>query len=145
VTLRLFLDANILFTAAYSSDGLSALLFELRRREILTLLTSAPAIEEAHVNLQLKRPEALDNFTSMLKLVEVIDTPAQSPLQLSLPEDDLLIFTTAIAGRATHFLTGDKKHFGRYFDEPKKTAGIHIQTVRQFFNERFGDDRKKAP
>jgi hypothetical protein len=47
--LRVFLDANVLFTAAYSPDGLSA------------LLTSPLAIVEAERNLEAKRPA--DHFS----------------------------------------------------------------------------------
>jgi hypothetical protein len=57
---------------------------------------------------------------------------------IALPDDDQLIFAAAVASRATHLLTGDKKHFGPCFDDPKRTAGIKIQTVRTFFSDRFG-------
>jgi predicted nucleic acid-binding protein len=137
LNLRIFLDANILFTAAYSPDGLSALLFELRRRKILLLLTSEHALEEAQVNLRIKKTAALGVLTSMTELLELIHAPHQSPVLLDLPEDDLLIFASAVAGRASHLLTGDRKHFGRYFNKPDKTAGIRIQTGRQFFDDRF--------
>ena len=137
MNLRLFLDANILFTAAYRSDGLSALLFELRRRDLLQLTVSEQAIEEARINLELKRPDVLGKFRGFIKLLEVIHTPAKCPLALNLPEDDLAIFAAALAARATHLITGDKKHFGRYFDKPEQTGGLIIQTVRQFFDERF--------
>jgi predicted nucleic acid-binding protein len=137
LNLRIFLDANILFTAAYSPEGLSSLLFDLRRRKILALLTSEHALEEARVNLQIKKSSAIDHLSSMTGLLELVHAPAASPVSLELPEDDLLIFAAAVAGSATHLLTGDSKHFGRYFNKPNKTAGIQIQTVRQFFDERF--------
>jgi predicted nucleic acid-binding protein len=57
--LRVFLDANILFTAAYSLDGLSAFLIELATAGRLTLLTSPLAVVEAERNLETKRPAAL--------------------------------------------------------------------------------------
>jgi predicted nucleic acid-binding protein len=135
--LHLFLDANILFTAAYSPDGLSALLFELQDQGILSLLTSEHSAEEARVNLQLKGPEALERFDKLVKLLKVVHTPAKCPISLNLPEDDLAIFGAALSGGATHLITGDRKHFGRFFDKPDHTGGIRIQTVRQFFADRF--------
>ena len=137
MNLRIFLDANILFTAAYSPDGLSALLFELRRRKILVLLTSEHALEEARVNLQIKKATALDVLSSMTELLELIHAPARSPVLLDLPEDDLLIFAAAVAASASHLLSGDRKHFARYFNKPDRTCGIRIQSVRQFFDDRF--------
>ncbi len=137
MNLRLFLDANILFTAAYSPGGLSALLFELRRLRVLELLTSERAAAEARVNLQLKRPEALASFEKLMKPVQLVPTPAQNPVDLSLPDDDSAIFAAALAARATHFITGDAQHFGRYFNKSSETAGICVQTARQFFDDRF--------
>jgi predicted nucleic acid-binding protein len=137
LNLRLFLDANILFTAAYSPGGLSGLLFELCRRGIIQLLTSEHAAEEARINLELKQTAALSALESRLKLVQVVHTPAKCPIPLNLPEDDLTIFAAALSCRATHFITGDKKHFARYFEKPDQTGGIRIQTVRQFFDDRF--------
>jgi len=135
--LRLFLDANILFTAAYSPEGLSALLFELCQRRVLELLTSQQALEEARLNLRLKRPEASNRLEKFLKLLEVVEPPSNCPVALDLPDDDLAVFGAALGGRSTHLITGDKKHFGRYFDRPDQTAGIRIQTARRFFDDRF--------
>lgn len=134
---RLFLDANILFTAAYTPDGLSALLFDIARQGFADLLSSEHAIEEARVNLELKKPGVLGRFNELQQRLRVVQTPAQSPISLQLPEDDLAIFAAALAARATHLLTGDKKHFSPYFGKPQSTGGVHIQTVRQFFEERF--------
>jgi uncharacterized protein len=139
LSLRLFLDANVLFTAAYSPDGLSALLFELSRRELLVLLTSDHAVEEARVNLELKHPTAVKELDRLFLLLQIVETPATHPVALKLPEDDLAIFGAALGCAATHLITGDKKDFGRYFNKPDETAGIRIQSVRQFFNDRFGD------
>jgi uncharacterized protein len=97
-------------------EGLSALLFELRPRKLLSLLTSDHALEEARVNLKIKKPVAFDTLDSMANLLELIHTPATSPTALELREDDLLIFAAAVAGGATHLLTGDRKHFARYFN-----------------------------
>jgi len=68
----------------------------------------------------------------------VIQSPARFSIALDLPSKDLAIFAAAVAGKSTHLLTGDKKHFGRYFNKPSRTAGITIQTVREFFVQNFG-------
>ena len=137
MTLRVFLDANILFTAAYNPDGMARLLFELRRLEFLALLSSRQAVEEARINLDVKKPAALGELAALLKSLDLFDSPPVVPVTLKIPEDDLRIFASAVAGGATHLLTGDKKDFGRYFDRPAQTAGIRIQTVRKFFADRF--------
>jgi len=46
------------------------------------------------------------------------------PIQL--PEDDRTAFVTALAAHATHFLTGDFRHFGAYFG--KKYGEMLVQS-----------------
>ena len=50
--MRVFLDANVLFTAAHNPDGLSRLLFDLGRHKVLTLISSPLAVDEARANLE---------------------------------------------------------------------------------------------
>ena len=134
---RVFLDANVIFTAAYNPTGLARLLFDLDRLSVLTLLGSEHVLEEARINLSLKRPGALDELRALEERIRLIPVPAQPAVSLELPQDDLLVFAAALAGRSTHLLTGDKKHFAPYFDRPDETRGVWIQTVRRFFDERF--------
>ncbi len=51
---RLFLDANVLFTAAHNPEGKAALLIQLGQLQWLELTTSAYAREEARRNLAKK-------------------------------------------------------------------------------------------
>jgi predicted nucleic acid-binding protein len=135
---RLFLDANVLFTAAHNPDGLARLLFDVARHDVVTLISSHVAVSEARANLNLKAPDKAAALEPLLHGLEIVDAPSQPLHVLDLPADDQLIFGAAVAARATHLLTGDKKHFGPYFEDPKRTARITIQTVRAFFSDRFG-------
>ena len=136
--MRVFLDANVLFTAAHNPAGLSRLLFDLGRHRVVTLISSHLAVDEARANLRLKVPDRAPALDPLVSQLEIVDTPALSAPVLRLPDDDQLIFGAALAARATHLLTGDKKHFGPYFDDPNRTGGVTIQTVRAFFSDRFG-------
>lgn len=138
MNLRVFLDANVLFTAAYNPQGLARLLFDLRRLDVLSLLGSGQVLEEARTNLSLKKPSAVGELDSIALALDRVDTPARPARGPDLPADDALVFAAAVAGRATHLLTGDKKHFGPWFNRPNATAGLRIQTVRSFFDDRFG-------
>ena len=104
----------------------------------MTLVSSHLAVHEARSNLRLKVPDRVPALDPLVSQLEIVDTPALSAPVLRLPDDDQLIFGAALAARATHLLTGYKKHFGRYFEDPNRTAGITIQTVRAFFSDRFG-------
>jgi predicted nucleic acid-binding protein len=118
---RVFLDANVLFSAAYRSD---AGLVVLWRRAGAALLTSAYAVDEARRNLsgddQRRRLEAL------VRTCEIVPSPAAAllPEGLVLPPDDQVIFLAAMAARATHLLTGDRTHFGPYYG--RTIAGVLI-------------------
>jgi hypothetical protein len=54
--MNLFLDAKVIFTAAYSAEGLSRGLFLLAAAGKCTLFTSAFAHEKALRNIHKKRP-----------------------------------------------------------------------------------------
>ena len=138
MSFRVFLDANVLFTAVYNPRGLARLLFDLHRRGSLSLLTSRLAIAEATVNLEIKKPAAVDDLRELVAETELVDAPTKPALILDLPSKDLAIFSAAVRGKATHLLTGDKKHFGRFFNKPKRTGGITIQTIREFYELHFG-------
>jgi uncharacterized protein len=60
--MRVFLDANILFSAAYRQDSGIVRLWRLTD---VTLITSQYALEEATRNLAISRPESLDRLSRL--------------------------------------------------------------------------------
>ncbi len=136
--LRVFLDANVLFTAAYSPDGLSALLIELGAARRVTLLTSPLAIVEAERNLEAKRPAALPALRRSLSAVRIVNEPPPADVERVTPRElspkDRPLLAAAIIAHATHFVTGDLADFGRWMHRP---AGLplRVMTPRQFLTE----------
>lgn len=118
---RVFLDANVLFSAAYRSD--SGLLV-LWRRAGVAVLTSAYAVAEARRNLA--RDDQRRRLDALVRRCQIVPTPAGAvlPEGLVLPPGDALIFLAAMAARATHLLTGDRTHFGPYYGQT--IAGVRI-------------------
>ena len=135
---RVFLDANVLFTAAYSPDGLSALLVELGAAGRVTLLTSPLAIVEAERNLEAKRPPALPTLRRSLTAVRVVREPAPGDVERLTPPDlsskDRPLLAAAIVAHATHFVTGDVADFGRWMDRRARLP-LQVMTPRQFLTE----------
>ncbi|MGH9963068.1 MAG: PIN domain-containing protein, partial [Pyrinomonadaceae bacterium] len=90
----------------------------------MTLITSDYAAQEARLNLtedaQQKRLEEL------LSSVEIVAIPPSRPLRkaITLPDKDIPIVLAALDAQASHLLTGDKRHFGKYFG--RKVGGILI-------------------
>ena len=129
---RVFLDANVLFTAAHNPRGKAALVFESSAARRWLLLTSSYAIAEARHNLGLKFPETLNTLDALLRYVNIVNPIHGTACPIALAEKDQPILLAAIAGKATHLLPGDIKDFGRYMNQPAKTCGILVQTVADF-------------
>lgn len=124
--MRVFLDANVLFSAAYRRDsGL------LRLRHVgVTLLTSGYAAEEARRNLE--SPQARSRLDNLLKRTQILpEAPSESlPARVDLAENDQPILRAAIAARADSLVTGDLRDFGLLFG--KRVRGVRIETPREF-------------
>jgi predicted nucleic acid-binding protein len=115
--MRVFLDANILFSAA-RSDGATRRLLELLRESGHTLCADAFVIEEARRNLAVKAPAALHDLDALLSTMKRLPTfPPDKILWASipLPEKDQPVLAAAIRGGCDALVTGDRTHFGLLF------------------------------
>lgn len=130
--IRVFLDANVLFTAAHNRSGKAALVIELGIRGHWGLATSGYAIEEARRNLEIKFPGSLSTLEAFRPAMKIVSSGEGTNCPVSLPEKDRPILEAAIRCKATHLLTGDRKHFGPFMNTPEVTSGVIIQTVTEF-------------
>jgi uncharacterized protein len=127
---RLFLDANVLFSAAYRAN---AGLLRLWKLGNTALCSSRYAAEEARINLV--ETKQRDRLTELLFSVELFDADQeQLPAGMILPQKDVPIMLAALAARATHLLTGDLRHFGVYFGQT--IAGIRIASPGEYLKLR---------
>lgn len=130
---RLFLDANILFSAAYRANSGLAQLWKLKG---VVLCPSRYALEEARVNLAESAQHR--RLAELARRVRLFDAaPRGLPAGLSLPEKDAPIFLAAIEAHATHLITGDLQHFGPYFGS--EFEGVLILTPSEYLKTRHGD------
>ncbi len=128
--MRLFLDANVLFTAAHKPEGRSAALVALARRSFCSLHTSPHVLEEARRNLRLKLPQGADALEKLLKTI-AIEGEASSPLvrwalEQGLPLKDAPVLAAAVVARADLLVTGDRKHFGDLYGATLR--GVEVVT-----------------
>ena len=108
---RLFLDANVLFSAAYRAN---AGLLQFWKLKNVTLCSSRYALEEARINLtQNAQRRRLERLATAIEFFDAI--PRLLPREVTLPDKDVPILLAAIASRATYLVTGDVHHFGQYF------------------------------
>jgi len=126
---RLFLDANILFSAAYRPDTrLNCLWFV----EGVQLVTSDYALTEALRNLESNTQfERLDSLIHTVELIaELPSTGLLFAQGVNLPEKDWPILLAAMSSNCTHLITGDRKHFGQYFGD--EVSGVRIMTPASY-------------
>ncbi len=112
---RLFLDANVLFSAAYRDDAGVQRLWSAPKSE---LVTSDYAIEEAIRNLA--DPDQRERLDGLLESVEILPAGVLDPDlrgDVQLRDKDWPILSGAVAAGATHLITGDIRDFGAYFGQ----------------------------
>ena len=127
---RLFLDANVLFSAAYRTD---AGLLQFWKLKDVILCSSHYALEEARINLaENAQRRRLAKLARHLHLFEAARRDLRSGF--SLPEKDAPILLAAIEAQATHLITGDVRHFGSYFG--KQIEGILILSPSEYLKTR---------
>lgn len=131
--LHVFLDANVLFSAAWRER---AGLLALWERPGIRLISSGYAVEEARRNLE--TPERRSRLVTLLASVDVVpEAPFRSlPPGVQLPEKDLPILRAALAAGATHLLTGDLRDFGHLMG--RRVAGLQVQAPGDFLRSGRG-------
>ena len=124
--MRIFLDANVLFSAAKSNGAV---------RRLLALLVEAGhecwvdgyVVEEARRNLVAKAPEGVPVLNALLARVHLaaVHPPAgTSEAALVLPEKDRPVLAAAIRLECGALVTGDRTHFGAFYG--KTLGGVTI-------------------
>ena len=125
--MRIFLDANILFSAAKSEGAI---------RRLLELLLAAGhecwvdpfVVTEALRNLELKAPDGLAALDRLLKRLEVAAVHTPDPalaVTLPLAEKDRPVLAAAIRLGCDVLVTGDRTHFGALYGRSIRGVAIH--------------------
>ena len=128
---RLFLDANVLFSAALSPTGTARALYALANAGQCELLTSAYAYSEARRNLELKSIASVGELTGLMHVTREVAAP-RSRVEFAarlLPDKDAPILAAAIAAEASALVTGDQRHFGPLYG--RTLGGVVVLTPRQ--------------
>lgn len=129
--MRIFLDANILFSAAKSDGAVRQLL----RRTIDAghECWIDPYVEaEARRNLDAKAPKSIANLERLLAECHSAPfrpiTPEIAQALVALPEKDRPVLAAAIHLGCDVLITGDKTHFGSLYGERVRGVAVHSPT-----------------
>ena len=129
---RVFLDANVLFSASYDDDNRLLQLWNLADVELVTsAFTVGETVRNATTELHRER------LNQLLAAVRIVPEPLPDcglPQGIALPAKDAPILLSAIQAQATHLLTGDKRHFGPLFSQV--IDGVLIQRPSSFLASR---------
>ena len=123
--MRIFLDANILFSAAKSNGAVRQLL-ELLRDDGHTLCADDYVVAEARRNLELKAPDSsLENLLAQVDVAPFEATELPPALAARLPEKDWPVLAAAMRLRCETLVTGDRTHFGALYGKTVNGVSIH--------------------
>lgn len=128
--MRIFLDANILFSAAKSEGAVLRLLEQLLAGRH-QCCADGYVVEEARRNLAAKAPERLQALEKLLGRLRLADAqPATTALEgaARLAEKDRPVLAAAIRLGCDALVTGDRTHFGSLYG--KKPGGVAIHSPR---------------
>jgi hypothetical protein len=112
--MRIFLDANVLFSASNRGSNIARLV-ELAVRDHV-VLTCDLAHEEARRNIVLKRSQWSKGFDELQAAIQCVPT-ALFELPVELIEKDRPIICSAIHSGCDLLATGDKRHFEHLFEQ----------------------------
>ena len=126
--MKIFLDANILFSAAQKTSATRQLLVLVSRSA--QLFSNSYAVTEAERNIANKRPHLTAGLKEVVAKMQINDTLAAIE-SVALDEKDHPILAGAIGCRCDYLWTSDKKHFGHLYG--KSVSGVTIVSSTQLF------------
>lgn len=105
----MFLDANVLFSAAYGAGGRAASLLKLAESGRCALFTSPHALAEARHNIRLKRPESEIRLEEALARVALVEEAGAEDvrwgLEQGLPIKDAPVLGAAVRSGVDYLVT----------------------------------------
>jgi predicted nucleic acid-binding protein len=126
--MRIFLDANVLFSAA-KSDGAARRLLGLLDEAGHECWVDGYGVEETRRNLVAKAPEAVPALNALLERVKLAAAqphPAASDAAAAIPEKDRPVLAAAIRLGCDALVTGDRTHLGAFYG--KALGGVQIHS-----------------
>lgn len=132
--MRIFVYANVLFSAAYSPRGRIAIALANPAQLDAEFWTSDYAVVETQSNLARKRPEALVELRRLLATISIIPWSGAEPCPvIGLRDKDRPILAAAIVCQADILVTGDRRDFGPLCNQPQLTGGVRVVSVQELF------------
>lgn len=122
IPLRLVIDTNVLVSAVLKPDGLQRTVFLLATAKPARWYVSEPIMKEyaavlARPELNIRKSLRLQ-FLQLIKNHTHVVTPSRLP-QVTTDPDDNIFLECADAARADYLVTGNQRHFPRFWKKTK--------------------------
>ncbi len=129
LSLRLVLDTNIIVSAALKPDGLQRTVLLLAMTRPARLYVSTPILSEYRIVLSRRefkiRKGLRQQFLQQIENSSHLISPSRK-IQVTIDPDDNIFLECADAARADYLVTGNLRHFPRFWKQSK------IVTSREF-------------
>lgn len=124
--MRVFLDANIMFSAARSDGAIRRLLADLHADGHI-LVADGYVAAEAQRNIAAKAGAGLDYLQALLSRIELHESqyPAKGAVADWLPPKDRPVLLAAISCKSNVLVTGDRTHFGSGYGKSFDGVTVH--------------------
>ena len=126
--MKLFLDANVVFSAAHREEGRAQELIALAAANRCTVVTSRHALDEARRNLEIKSRSFDARLAAILERVTLVGEAPSAIVEWArsegLPLQDASVLAAAVHARVDLLVTGDVRDFGRFYD--RTLRGVQV-------------------
>lgn len=131
--MKIFLDANVLFSASLSAAGAAQALLVTAQQVGAQSITSELAFAEARRNLESKAAQSLENLNLLAQVIPRASEPGAAALDdartAGVADKDVPILAAALAAGADWFVTGDMRHFGHLYG--RRVEGVLVLPLRE--------------
>jgi len=132
LSLRLVLDTNIIVSAALKTDGLQRTVLLLAMMHPARLYVSAPILSEYRIVLSrpgLKIPKGRRRqFLQWIENSSRLVSPSRQIRVTSDPDDNIFL-ECADEARADYLVTGNQRHFPRFWKQTKIVTSREFMTM----------------
>ncbi|MSQ72214.1 MAG: PIN domain-containing protein [Betaproteobacteria bacterium] len=130
--MRVFLDANVLFSAAHRAGSPLRAFFRLAETGICDLLASAYSLDEARRNIARKYPVKSADLEHLIAQITICREAGAEAVHWArstgLPDKDAPILAAAAQARADILVTGDRTDFGSLYE--RSFRGVEVLPPR---------------
>lgn len=130
--MRIFLDANVLFSAALNTGSRLRAFFRLAGAGVCELLASPFALDEARRNVARKHPAKTADLEQLIARIAICREATSDEVHWArsagLPDKDAPILAAAVQAKANILVTGDRADFGSLYG--RNLRGLEILPPR---------------